>query len=110
MFCSAAIAAGFAVNDPVKAIQIGLTEIPRDCALAKSIRWALKIAPKIRNYKQARAAMDKQFAGMHGVHTINNACLSIWGLTIGGRDFTRVIGETVAMIFAGWFLFLRLRD
>jgi len=34
---------------------------------------------------------------MSDVHTINNACLTIWGLTIGGTDFTRVIGETVAM-------------
>ncbi|MHC4873649.1 MAG: ADP-ribosylglycohydrolase family protein, partial [Planctomycetota bacterium] len=31
------------------------------------------------------------------MHTINNACLTIWGITIGGTDFTRVIGETVAM-------------
>ena len=97
MFFSAAIAAGFAVNDPIQAIEIGLTEIPKDCALAKAARWALKVSPKIKNYKQARAAMDRQFAGMHGVHTINNACLTIWGITIGGTDFTRVISEVVAM-------------
>jgi len=41
--------------------------------------------------------MDEHFAGMHHVHTINNACLTIWGLTIGRTDVTRVIGETVAM-------------
>ncbi len=97
MFFSAAIAAGFAVNDPIKAIEIGLTEIPSNCALAKAVRWALKISPRIKNYKQARAAMDKQFAGMHGVHTINNACLTIWGIAIGGTDFTKVISEVVAM-------------
>jgi len=97
MFFAAAIAAAFAVDDPVEALAIGLTEIPRDCALAKAVRWALHMAPKIRNYKQARAAVDRNFAGMSGVHTINNACLTIWGLTIGGTDFTRVIGETVAM-------------
>ena len=97
MFFSAVIAAAFAVQDPIQAIEIGLTEIPRGCALAKAVKWALKIAPKIKNYKQARAAMDKQFVGMHGVHTINNACLTIWGLTIGGTDFTRVISEVVAM-------------
>lgn len=97
MFFAAAIAAAFAVDDPVEAIKIGLTEIPRACALATAVRWALHVAPKIRNYQQARAAVDRTFAGMSGVHTINNACLTIWGLTIGGRDFTRVIGETVAM-------------
>ena len=97
MFFSAVIAVAFAVKDPIQAIEIGLTEIPRGCALAKAVKWALKTAPKIKNYKQARAAMDKQFAGMHCVHTINNACLTIWGLTIGGTDFTKVISEVVAM-------------
>jgi ADP-ribosylglycohydrolase len=97
MFFAAAVAAAFAVDDPIDAIKIGLTEIPKDCATAEAVRWALKVAPRIKNYKQAREAVDKKFAGMHGVHTINNACLTVWGLTIGGKDFTKVIGETVAM-------------
>jgi ADP-ribosylglycohydrolase len=97
MFFSAAIAAAFAVDDAVEALRIGLTEIPRDCALAHAVRWALRVAPRIRNHRQARAAVDRKFAGMHCVHTINNACLTIFGLTIGRGDFNRVIGETVAM-------------
>jgi len=97
MFFAAAIAAAFAVNDPVEALKIGLTEIPQNCALAKAVRWAFRQAPRIRDYRQARKAVDRRFAGMHNVHTINNACLTIWGITIGGTDFTKVIGETVAM-------------
>jgi ADP-ribosylglycohydrolase len=106
MFFAAAIAAAFAVDDPVEALRLGLTEIPRQCALAQAVRWALRMAPGIKDYRQARAAMEARFktgsingphAGMHPVHTINNACLTVWGITIGGRDFTRVIGETVAM-------------
>jgi len=97
MFFAAAIAAAFAVNDPVEALKIGLTEIPRNCALARAVRWTFQQAPRIKNYRQAREAVDRRFAGMHIVHTINNACLTIWGITIGGTDFTRVIGETVAM-------------
>jgi len=34
---------------------------------------------------------------MSGVHTNLNACLTIFGLSIGGNDVTRVISETVAM-------------
>ncbi len=97
MFFAAAIAAAFAVDDPVEALRIGLTEIPRRSTLHKAIQWALRIAPEIKNYQQARAAVEEQFKGMHPVHTINNACLTVWGITIGGTDFTRVIGETVAM-------------
>jgi len=97
MFFTAAIAAAFAVDDPVEALEIGLTEIPAQCALTKAARWALDIAPQIGDYRQARDAMEERFRGMHRVHTINNACLTIWGITIGGTDFTRVIAETVAM-------------
>lgn len=97
MFFAAAQAAAFAVDDPVEALRIGLTEVPRDCALAKDVRWALKAGRGIRGYADARAAVDERFAGMHPVHTNNNACLTVFGLVIGGTDVTRVISETVAM-------------
>jgi ADP-ribosylglycohydrolase len=97
MFFSAVISSAFGVEDPVEAIKTGLSEIPKDSALSKSIVWALDVAPEIKNYQQAREKVEERFKGMHKVHTINNACLTVWGLTIGGDDFTKVIGETVAM-------------
>jgi ADP-ribosylglycohydrolase len=97
MYFAAAISAAFAVNDPVEALKIGLTEIPAKSAMADSVKWALKISSRIKNYKQARAAVEREFAGMHRVHTLNNACLTIFGITIGRKNFTRVISETVAM-------------
>ena len=97
MYMAAVISAAFTVDDPIEALHLGLNEIPQDCALAAALRWALDIAPEIADYRQARAAMEETFRGMHPVHTINNACLTVWGIAIGGTDFTRVIGETVAM-------------
>lgn len=97
MFFSAAIAAAFALDDPLTALEVGLTEIPAECSLAKAVRWALEAAPGIEGYQDARNAVDERFGGMHSVHTINNACLTVFGLAIGGTDLTRVIGETVAM-------------
>ncbi|MCY4466330.1 MAG: ADP-ribosylglycohydrolase family protein [Chloroflexi bacterium] len=97
MYFSAAIAAAFAVDDPLEALRIGLEEIPADCYLAQEVRWSLDEAPKIKNYRDARAAVDARYPGMHKVHAINNAVLTIWGLTIGGEDYSKVIGETVAM-------------
>jgi len=41
--------------------------------------------------------VENKFKGMSPVHTINNACLTVFGITIGGEDFTKVISETVAM-------------
>jgi ADP-ribosylglycohydrolase len=97
MFFSAAIAAAFQVKEPLEAIQMGLTEIPADCQLAQHVRWALAEAPRITTYRQAREAVEQRFAGMSTAHTLNNACLTIFGLAIGRTDFSRVIGETVAM-------------
>jgi ADP-ribosylglycohydrolase len=97
MFFSAAQAAAFAVDNAADALEIGLSEIPKECMLAKDVRWALHESGSIRNYKEARQAVDERFIGMSKVHTNNNACLTIFGLMIGGNDVTKVIGETVAM-------------
>lgn len=99
MFFAAAIAAAFVVDDPVEAIKIGLTEIPKDCMFASAVNWALSIAPTIRNYKDAADAVHTKYDGMFGGHAIVNALFVVFGILIGGRDFTKVIGETVAMTF-----------
>ena len=58
MFFSAAISAAFAVDDPLEALEIGLTEIPRDCALAADVRWALGEGAENKGLPQARAAVE----------------------------------------------------
>ena len=97
MFFSAAISAAFAVDDPVEALEIGLTEIPGECALARAVRWALELAQDRGDYRQARDAVEERFQGRHVWHVIPNACLTILGIARGGLDITEVIGETVAM-------------
>ena len=97
MFFSAVEAAAFAVDTAEEAIRIGLTEIPKECALYDDIIWALEKAPEVTNYMEARKAVDEKFPGMHSVHTNNNACLVVFGLLMGGDDFSKVISEVVAM-------------
>jgi ADP-ribosylglycohydrolase len=97
MLFSAAISAAFSMDDPLEALRTGLTEIPRGGALHGDALWALAEGGNIRNYSQARAAVDARFKGMSPVHTNNNACLTIFGLMIGNGDFTKTISETVAM-------------
>ena len=97
MFFAAVQAAAFAVGSAREALEIGLTEIPAECALYKDVKWALETAGNIKNYKDARKAVDEHFIGMSGVYTNNNACLTIFGLLIGGNDVTKVLCETVAM-------------
>lgn len=99
MFFSAAISAAFCVSHPVEALEIGLTEIPKNCQFARDIRWAIKVGKDIKNYKEARAAVDDYFGetALNMVHISLNACLTVFGLMIGGTDLTQVISETVAM-------------
>ena len=97
MFFAAAQAAAFCTESPEEALRIGLTEIPADCALAVDVRWALEHAGEVKNWADARRLVDERFEGMHAVHTNNNACLTIFGLLLGEKDFTRTIGEIVAM-------------
>ena len=97
MYFSAAISAAFTVDDPLDALRIGLEEIPADCLLAREVRWALDAAPSVADYRAAAAAIAERYPRMGMAHAINNAILTVWGLTIGGEDYSKVIGETVAM-------------
>jgi ADP-ribosylglycohydrolase len=97
MFFAAAIAAAFHADNIYDVFEYGLAQIPKDCLLAQDIRWAVEISESIKDYKDARNAVDARFGDMSKVHTNINACLTIFGLTIGGNDFTKVIGQTVAM-------------
>lgn len=97
MYFSAVIAAAFAVDSPLGALEIGLTEIPAECRLARDVRWAIEAAPKLKDWREARDAVDARFPGMSTVHTNNNACLTIFGLLLGKMDMTKTLGITVAM-------------
>ena len=97
MLFSAAIAAAFTVDNAVDAFKIGLTEIPHDCDLTREINWAFEAGKGIHDYRAARDAVDERFKGMSGVHTNNNACLTLFGLMIGNGNFSKAISETVAM-------------
>lgn len=97
MYFSAVIAAAFEVDNTLDALKIGLSEIPSNCLLSADICWALEAGKEIHNYAEARKAVEERFGDMSGVHTNLNACLTVFGLMIGGDDFTKVIGETTAM-------------
>jgi len=97
MYFSAVIAAAMALDDPVEALRIGLSEIPKTCRLYRDVSWALKLAPRVRDHVHAKRLVDRRFAGMSTVHTNNNACLTVWGVAMASGNLTKAIGTTVAM-------------
>ncbi len=97
MFFSAAIAAAFALDDPIKAVEVALTEIPANCRMAGDVKWALDTMDSVKDYRDARQKVEAKFQGYSGVHTGPNAALTIFALRLGGTDVTRTISQCVAM-------------
>ncbi len=97
MYFAAAEAAAFAVDDPMDALRIAINEIPKECLLYKDLEWAFDNLCNVNTYEDAVRLVDERFGEMDHVHTNNNACLTVFGIHLGGRDFTKCIGDTVAM-------------
>jgi len=95
MFFSAAIASAFAVKNPVEAIEIGLTEIPHNCRMAKTVRQTLKWCDRDNDWEKTVDRILSHFKDMSGVHTLNNAALTVAGLFYGRNHFGRTICLTV---------------
>jgi ADP-ribosylglycohydrolase len=103
MFVAAMIAAGFALDDPLKVIQAGLAEIPRRSRLHAEMEQVIEIC---RRHRFSHAAFEQVFDEIyallghyHPVHTNNNAALVVAALLLGQRDFEQVI--TLA-VMGGW--------
>lgn len=95
MFMAAAISAAFAVDDPIEAVRIGLTEIPANCLLANEINWILR--QKLTGWEDAYALIWDRLRGMFNGSATSTAVQVVAGLMIGGGDVTRTLGETVAL-------------
>ncbi len=96
-YFAAAIAEAFRLSDTKKCLVSALDFIPPDSELYKGLAWAIGIWDGVGDYKNAARLVDERYPGMHTVHTINNACLTVFGLALGGKDIGRVISNCVAM-------------
>jgi len=99
MYFAAVIAAAFGTSTLEDALQVGLRFIPANCEFTRQVTWAIEEAPHVKDYRDANRAVSERFPGMHEVHAINNACLTIWGVFLGRDDFSEGISQTVAMSY-----------
>ncbi len=86
MFVAALEAAAFVEDDPVRLIETGLGEIPRDCRLAAALRNALAEIPHHDGMESFMQYVDAEFGSMSAVHTINNAVVCAAALIYGGMN------------------------
>jgi ADP-ribosylglycohydrolase len=80
MFYAAVIAAAFVERDPIRLIEIGLSEIPRHCRLAEAIVNIEDWFKECDSFEQFMDRLDAAFADLHPVHTINNALVVLAAL------------------------------
>jgi ADP-ribosylglycohydrolase len=93
MFFAALIAACLALDDLEEAIEVALSEIPRNCRLAEAIRDMLVWC--CDSWEECWDKIMAKYGHYHPVHTINNACLVLLGLLHSEGDFTKAISIAV---------------
>ncbi|CAN7350193.1 ADP-ribosylglycohydrolase family protein [Paenibacillus sp. LjRoot153] len=99
MFVAAMIAAAFVESDPRKIVEIGLSEIPRNCRLAQDIHKAVEIAQGTNDQLTLVKRVWDAFSHYDPVHTNNNAALVAASLVFAQGDFTKAIATSV---LGGW--------
>jgi ADP-ribosylglycohydrolase len=86
MFFAAMHAAAFVERDPHSLVQIALSEIPVDCRLARTINSSLDWIAGAPTWDACMAIVERELAGMHPVHTINNAVVCLLSLFYGAME------------------------
>ena len=83
MFFAAVIAAAFAEDDPLKLIEIGLSEIPRNCRLSEAVNQAIVWFGDCRTAEEFMDRLEERYADLHPAHTINNALVVLMAIVYG---------------------------
>jgi ADP-ribosylglycohydrolase len=96
MFFAAMQAAAFAIPDPRRLVEIGLSEIPAQCRLARWVRACAGWAAEDRDWEQTVGRIEAELPSMHAVHTINNALVCVAALLHEGLDPVAATGAAVS--------------
>ena len=79
-----------------RCLDAGLAEVPARCRLAETVRETMEWCRRESAWEKTVDRVLARYQGMSGVHTLNNAALTIAGLMYGRGHFGRTIGLTVS--------------
>jgi hypothetical protein len=99
MMFAAMTAAAFVCSDAIELINIGLSEIPRDCRLAHATRDAVQWMSTCRDFGTYMQKVEATYGDLSPVHTVNNAIVVIGSMYYGQMNFHQTICTSV---MAGW--------
>ncbi len=91
MFTAALEAAAFIVSDIKQLIEIGLSKIPADCRIARSVKLACELYGKNTPFKDARNAIVKDSDDLGWFQAPGNIGFTVLGLLYGEGDFGRSV-------------------
>lgn len=91
LFTAAVESAAFVISDRDELIKIGLSKIPEDCRVAKSIKIVLDAHAKGLSWKEARELVVKDSEDLGWFQAPANVAFVIIGWMYGGGDFGRSI-------------------
>jgi len=86
MFVAAMIAAAFVEHDPARIVETGLSEIPKECRLAKWVRECLGWIGESGDFETCVGRIEAAFPGMNGAYSLNNALICVMSLFYGRMD------------------------
>jgi len=89
IFVAALESAAFVVKDLRKLIEIGLSKIPADCRVARSVKLVCDCYDRGIDWKDARAAVVKDSEDLGWFEAPANVAYVILGLLYGEGDFKR---------------------
>lgn len=99
IYFTAVISMAFKSTDITKTLFEALKYIPVESEFYKEISWALSVKEKIIDFKVANQVIARRYPDMSWAHSINNACLTVWGIYIGRQSFEKGLTETVSMAY-----------
>ncbi|SDT26639.1 ADP-ribosylglycohydrolase family protein [Microlunatus soli] len=99
MFVAAAASEAVLGSEVDTILDVATAVVPPASRLAKAIRLGRELAESGTAPTEAYVVLEREFEGMHWVHSVNNTALVGYALQAGAGDFDASIGLTVT---GGW--------
>ena len=91
IFTASLESAAFIVNDIRRLIDIGLSKIPADCRIARSVKLACELYDKKKDFADARNAIVKDSEDLGWFQAPANIGFTVLGLLYGEGDFAKTV-------------------
>jgi ADP-ribosylglycohydrolase len=96
MWTAATTSAAFVTDDPARALEVGLSEVPGRCRLAATVTEVQEAFRRDAEPAEVIEDVMKQHRSHSPMHVLSNAAVVAIALLWGGGDFSRSLGLAVS--------------